>query len=287
MIPSRIVIVMARASKLTTDYGCSAAQSFGGCVTSFYGRDLQDCFTRSDTASGAAGGSSRVAPFGQSDGSVENDRLGCKNATPGVGGTPCAERGTAIRSVVMRWRRNKSRSTADLVEASVEATIERLAENRLPFEDREKAGMFLMRLSELPVAYTWAFRSGYDWGSQVGAFVVLPESDTEKIRRVIPMYEAESRATERSLTLAALFRECMLPPRHGIVTNDDATPFSSPDDAFRARIDELRVLAGESLDDHTALGVFHTGVAFYAFETTMLHELDWQARVRAAEASST
>jgi hypothetical protein len=181
-----------------------------------------------------------------------------------------------------RQRRRRLRPTLDTIEG-VDALLEQIRKHRLPKEDRAAVAFLLFRGEDKAEDCLTYFLAGYDWGRDAGIFYTGSDSAvSEEVSRAAAAYDA--RADPRTDVGSLNRAQALLPAVEGalpamskrLITNADATPYGSADEAFEAAQVRISPNRAEQSGERSA---FHAGAGFYAFETALLHELEFLGRL--------
>lgn len=163
----------------------------------------------------------------------------------------------------------------DKLAAQVDSDIAAVAAVRLPRSTREAAARdFLESGGLFRSPYVEAFNAGYRWGGEAkAALVSLPPDAREKLEEVIDDYR-EYEAHRGPLLATAL----IVGRAGGSIIDGEATPYSSPDEAFEALRPTFE-RTPQPAEDRELRGCFHGGVGLSAVESYLLMRMRSRDRI--------
>jgi hypothetical protein len=195
-----------------------------------------------------------------------------------------------------RWRRRAlpdEPTTAELVDAMVDADLEAVKHERLPEVERHATAWRLLEPAARDDSrYIRSFETGYLWGEQAQMLLVGPAAVHDEVIQTAGRYDElrkagwagalEDPAAGAPLHVAEVLAPGLMASRAGkFVTNADTNPYGSGEEAFRAYLEELTAIGqfDDPVDESLMESVFNAGAVFYALETQLLLALRRQARV--------
>lgn len=186
-----------------------------------------------------------------------------------------------------RYEKNRRRLIRG-IEASVDADIQHVRENRLSAEERSNVAIAVFDGEGFEDdRYLGCFEVGYSWGRQKEITWLFPTAAAQAEIDAALSYERVggdvASLAERGGSAAVAHAFYATLPELGkrMAVADDRPGFATADEAFKAAYPRLS--AEEDLQEHVARSVFHAGSAFAAFEAEFLLRRLMKDRVRNAQ----